>query len=172
MKRRLRLVATVAILAAAMTTSWGQGAPMFGGFLDQSDDPISIDANSLQWLVADGRDVLEYRGSVVAVRGNMTIEADLLIVYLPLPDADNAGAFDRLEASGAVTILAGSQRVTSQSAIIDMVAQTVTMDGNVALNDGGTQMAGDHLAVDLTTGDWRLDAATPAGRVRTTVNPR
>ena len=143
---------------------------MFGGFLGQSDAPISIDADSLQWIVVDGRDVLEYQGGVVAVRGDMTIRSDRLTVYLPLPDAADAGAFDRLEAAGTVTVIAGGQRVNAQSAIMDMLAQTIVMDGNVVLNNGGTQMAGDHLAVDLATGDWRLDATTPEGRVRTTVN--
>ena len=164
-------MALSAVLVLALpSTVWSQGAPMFGGFLDQSEDPISIDANSLQWIVVDGRDVLEYRGSVVAIRGDMTIRADQLTVYLPAPDAAEGRAFDRLEAMGAVTLVAGGRRVNAASAIMDMVARTVVMDGNVALNDGGTQMAGDHLAVDLTTGDWRLDATTPEGRVRTTVN--
>jgi lipopolysaccharide export system protein LptA len=166
-----RSVAVATLLAIVLATpGFGQGAPMFGGFLATTEDAISIDANTLEWTNVEGRDVLEYRGGVVAVRGAMTIRADVLMVYLPLPDAPGAGAFDRLEASGNVSVVSAGQRATSQALVMDMVAQTVVMNGTVTLNDGANQMAGDRLTVDLTSGGWRLEAAAGDGRVRTTVN--
>ena len=170
--RRAALVAMTVLLAVTPSgIAWGQGAPMFGGFLTQSQDPISVDADSLQWLIVDGREVLEYRGDVVAVRGDMTIRAAQLNVYLPAADAEGGGAFDRIEASGNVSVVAGNQRATAETAMMDMVAQTVVMTGNVALSDGANQMSGERLTVDLATGGWRLEAGSPNGRVRTVVNP-
>ena len=163
---RLFCAATALMLSGAIAFSQ-QGAPMFGGFLANSADPISIDADELQWSQQSGRDVLEYTGGVIASRGDMRISAARLAVFLP----NELGAdrtFDRIEASGNVTMRAGDQNVSADVAIMDMVGQTVTMSGSVELNDGTNEMGGDRLTIDLTTGNWQLSGTD---RVRTIINP-
>jgi lipopolysaccharide export system protein LptA len=162
------LAIVMALAPLPMALAQG-GTAMFGGFLEQSSDPISIDADLLEWSQRDGRDVIEYSGNVVATRGNMTIRAARLTVFLPVAGASNGTTFDRIEAAGNVSISAGPQNATAESAVMDMVAQTVVMSGNVALNDGVNQMAGQRLTVDLANGNWQIDAGND--RVRTILNP-
>lgn len=170
MRRRLAMPALVfaAAVAAGSATFGQQGAPMFGGFLSDSSDPISIDADRLEWSQQSGQDVLVYSGDVVAERGEMSISAGRLAVFLPA-ESGAGRTFDRIEASGNVSIQAGEQTASAQLAIMDMVAQTVVMTGDVALFDGANEMAGDSLTIDLATGGWQL--GTGAERVRTVVNP-
>lgn len=141
---------------------------MFDGFLAESADPISIDADQLQWSQREGRDVLEYSGSVVASRGEMVIRASRILVILPT-GGDGGRTFDRIEASGNVVLEAGPQTASADSAIMDMVAQSVVMTGDVSLFDGTNEMAGNRLTIDLQTGNWQL--GTGGERVRTIVNP-
>ncbi len=164
-----RLIAIAAVLACGLAGAAlaQQGAPMFGGFLSQSADPISIDADSLSWTQQDGRDVLQYTGGVVATRGAMRIEAARLTVFLPAEGSDRT--FDRIEASGNVRVDAGSQTAAAELAVMDMVAQTVVMTGTVSIFDGANEMAGNRLTIDLATGNWQL--GTGGDRVRTVVNP-
>lgn len=144
-----------------------QGAPMFGGFLSDSSEAISIDASSLSWRQQGGRDILEYTGGVVATRGAMRIEASRLTVFLPAEGSDRT--FDRIEASGNVVVEAGRQTASSQLAVMDMVGQTVVMTGDVAVFDGTNELSGDRLTINLATGGWQL--GTGADRVRTVITP-
>ncbi len=168
--RRLALpLLLIATLAAAPLALAQGGTAMFGGFLQQSSDPISIDADLFLWSQRNGQGVLEYRGNVIATRGDMTIRATQLTVYLPQAGATTGSTFDRIEATGNVSIVAGPQNASAQSAVMDIAAQTVVMTGNVTLNDGVNQMSGQSLTVDLNTGNWQIDAGE--GRVRTVINP-
>lgn len=171
MSRRLAALAIAFALAlGAAPLAFGQaGTAMFGGFAAQSNDPISIDADLLEWSQRDGRDIIEYSGNVVATRGDMTIRAARLTVFLPAAGAAGGGTFDRIEATGNVTIAAGRQNASAQSAVMDMVAQTVVMTGEVRLNDGVNQMSGQRLTVNLANGNWQIDAGDD--RVRTIINP-
>lgn len=158
--------AGIALLAGlTASAAFGQATPMFGGFLAQTADPIEITADALQWTQRDGRDVYEYTGNVVAHRGEMTIRAASLVAI------QSAGmTFDRIEANGAVTITTGAQSATANSAVMDMVAQTIVMTGNVQLTDGENRMSGQRFTVDLATGGWRIE--TNGGeRVQTVINP-
>ena len=166
------IAAAVTVALCAATAAFAQGNAMFGGFAAQSNDPISIDAEELQWTQQGDRQVLEYSGNVVATRGTMTIRAATLAVFLPVDGAAQGGTFDRIEASGNVSIVAGDQNASAQSAVMDMVNRNVVMSGNVTLNDGVNQMSGQRLTINLDTGNWQLEGGGgDDNRVRTIVNP-
>lgn len=156
------LVGTPAALAQA-------AAPMFGAFTANTDDPIAIEAATLNQTDRDGQRILEYSGGVVATRGDMVIRADALTVFLPADGAEGV-AFQRIEASGNVTISAGQQRAAAERAVVDMAAQTVVMTGNVNVEDGPNRLAGQTLTVNLATGDWRLEDGGNQ-RVQTVITP-
>jgi len=161
----LRRVAAVLLLGLGASAAFAQPTPMFGGFLAQTADPIEITADTLQLTERDGRDVFEYTGNVVARRCEITIRAASLIAI------QSAGmTFDRIEATGDVTVNAGAQSATANNAIIDMVGHTIVMTGNVSLTDGGNRMSGQRFTVDLATGGWRLET-TGTERVQTVINP-
>jgi lipopolysaccharide export system protein LptA len=138
---------------------------MFGGFLAQSNEAIEIVADTLQWTERDGRDVFEYTGNVVARRGDMVIRAASLVAI-----QSEGITFDRIEATGNVSITAGAQAATANAAIMDMVGRTIVMTGNVSISDGANRMSGARFTVDLATGGWRLETAGNE-RVQTVINP-
>jgi lipopolysaccharide export system protein LptA len=139
---------------------------MFGGFLAQSNDPIEISADALQWTERNGVDVFEYTGDVIARRGGMVIRAAILTAF----QSQGGMTFDRIEASGNVSVVSGTQSATATSAVMDMVAQTIVMTGNVSLSDGPNHMSGYRFTVNLATGGWQLET-TGQERVQTVINP-
>lgn len=167
--RPLRLLTALALFAALGAGAvLAQNTPMFGGVLAGTDDPLDIRSQALERTTEGGGQVLLFTGSVVAQRGDMEIRADTLRVTVP---EGAANRFDRIEATGNVTILSGAQRATANRAVMDMTRQTITMTGNVQLSDGANQMNGETLTVELATGAWRLDAPAGEGRVQTVITP-
>jgi lipopolysaccharide export system protein LptA len=168
---RLLIAASVAgFLAAAPVALAQAAAPMFGAFTANTNDPIAIEAQALIQTDRDGQRILEYSGAVVATRGDMVIRADALTVYLPAEGGADGVAFQRIEASGNVTIVAGQQTAAAQRAVVDMVAQTVVMTGAVTVQDGPNRLAGQTLTVNLATNDWRLEDGGNQ-RVQTVITP-
>jgi lipopolysaccharide export system protein LptA len=167
-------LAGLALLGSA-AAAHAQGAPMFGGFLGNTNDTIEVTADALEWTQRNGAQLLVYTGGadgrVSARRGGMEIRAATLTLHLPPSGAANRGAFDRIEASGNVLITAGNQSATANAAVMDMVAQTVVMTGNVSVRDGQSQMSGQRLTINLASGGWRLDT-TGNERVITVINPQ
>jgi lipopolysaccharide export system protein LptA len=168
----MRLTVSRAVLALGLalgaTAALPQGTtPMFGGVLDDTNDPLDIRSLVLERTTADGAQIFLFTGSVVAVRGDMEIRANSLRITVP---EGGQNSFDRLEATGNVVIVSGTQRASAARAVMDMARQTITMTGNVQLSDGANQMNGETFTVDLATGMWRLEAPD-AGRVQTVITP-
>lgn len=170
MMRRPALSLALAALLLSGTVAVAQMAPMFGDFTADTGEPIGIEAQTLSQTERDGQRILEYSGAVVATRGDMVIRADMLTVFIPAEGGANAFAFERIEAVGNVSILAGQQTASADRAVLDMVGQTVVMTGNVAIQDGPNRLAGQSLTVNLATGDWRLEDGGNQ-RVQTVITP-
>ncbi|MGD9740677.1 MAG: LptA/OstA family protein [Bauldia sp.] len=163
-------IGAAAFLAGASPVLSQAAAPMFGAFTADTDDPIAIEAQALVQTDRDGQRILEYSGGVVATRGDMVIRADALTVFLPADGGAAGGAFQRIEATGNVTIVAGQQSAAAQRAVVDMVAQTVVMNGAVSVQDGPNRLSGQTLTVNLATNDWRLEDGGNQ-RVQTVITP-
>jgi len=162
-----RILPTLGFLLGA-TAALPQGTtPMFGGVLDDTNEPLDIRSLVLERTTADGAQVFLFTGSVVAIRGDMEIRADSLRIIVP---EGRQNSFQRLEANGNVVVISGTQRATASRAVMDMAQQTITMTGNVQLSDGANQMNGETFTVDLETGMWRLEAPN-TGRVQTVITP-
>lgn len=168
----MRLMVSRAVLALGLvlgaTAALTQGTtPMFGGVLDDTNEPLDIRSLVLERTTADGVQIFLFTGSVIAVRGDMEIRADTLRILVP---EGGTNSFDRLEANGNVVVTSGTQRARAARAVMDMTLQTITMTGNVELSDGANQMNGETFTVDLETGMWRLEAPN-TGRVQTVITP-
>lgn len=168
----MRLTVSRAVLALGLalgaTAALPQGTtPMFGGVLDDTNDPLDIRSLVLERTTVDGAQIFLFTGSVVALRGDMEIRANSLRITVP---EGGRNSFDRLEATGNVVIVSGTQRASAARAVMDMARQTITMTGNVQLSDGANQMNGETFTVDLATGMWRLEAPD-TGRVQTVITP-
>lgn len=120
--RRL-LVSGVALAAVLLT-----GVPAAGfDFANQPNDaPIEVTAEQgLEWS-QDGQRITA-RGKARAVRGGVTVTADLLIAHYT--QANSQTQVSRLEAHGNVTIRTATEEATGSLAIYDVTAATMTLKG-------------------------------------------
>lgn len=179
-------VLALALFAAAPAAAQGL-TNSFGGFSDNSGEPIDIESDVL--VVHDAKKYATFKGSVKAVQGKTTLEAKELDVHYTGSGSDSlskgadttgatasndatatdakpeAGALgqggaqiSKIEARGAVVITTDQdQTTTSDWALYDVPTQMVTVGGNVVLMQGKNVLKGDRLIIDLKTGESRFE---------------
>lgn len=121
--------------------------------------PVEIRSDELQVDNSTGETV--FSGNAVLGQGDMRIAAPLIRIIYATSDG---GRIERLEASGGVTLVTAEEAAEAQSAVYEVVAGTVTMQGAVILTQGPNVLSGDRLHVNLRTGQGRMD-----GNVRTII---
>lgn len=145
-----------------------------------SKDPISIDANKLEWFDADQKAI--YTGDVVVIQGESSMKATVLTIFLtkedkgaapqPAPAAASANSpqgnsqIRRMEAAGPVTVIQKDQIGTGDSGIYDKINNKVFLIGNVTLSQGGNITTGDKLIYDLETKQAVVESGGAQQRVR------
>jgi len=149
-------------------------ATNFGGFSDNSNEPIKIEADTLE--VQDDNRIAIFSGNVKAVQGKMTMRSKRLKVKYSGEQAAGATKEDKsggtqitsITAEGKVLIESGdNQTATSDWAFFDVIKQTVTISGNVVLSQGENVIEGDKLVIDLKTSRSRfVNSGDPSKRKR------
>lgn len=157
----LRILFPAVLAAFLPVASLAQGANVsFGSLKQDTSAPVEVTADSLQVNQSDGTAV--YSGNVVIIQGDMRLAAPrVLVVY-----AQGAGRIDRLEATGGVTMVSGSEAAEAQRADYDIEAGTVVMSGDVMLTQGENALVSERMVVDLDSGTAQM-----SGRVRTVLQP-
>lgn len=137
----------------------------------KADMPVEITADSLE--VLQDQEVAVFRGNVEAVQGNLTLKSALLRVHYgddaagegagPVP----AGRISRLEAEGGVVFTTPDQSVRGTTAVYDVAAEQITVEGDVVLQQDANVIRGERLVVDLRAGRSQIvGTASGGGRVR------
>lgn len=175
----------------------------FGGLSESSTDPIDIESDVL--VVHDKEKYATFKGNVKAVQGTTTLRARELNVHYvggdrlasggktekgeaapptKVAEAQGSGGaakdedskITKIEAKGEVIITSDEdQTTTSDWALYDVLAQLVTVGGNVVLTQGQNVLKGDRLVIDLKTGESRFEHAGDAaagGRIRALFMPK
>ena len=70
--------------------------------------------------------------------------------------------FDRLDASGGVTVRSANETARGDFAVYDLDRSIITMVGNVRLAQGRSELMGSRLTIDLASGRAVMDGG-PAG---------
>ena len=175
------LAAAAALLLAAVSVAAAQpNAPKgnapnnaLQGFSQNRNQPVQIEAASLE--VRDKDKKATFSGNVKVVQGDTTMRCKSLVVFYEsqgqqggaqtmkaaAPGPTGSSSISRLEAAGGVTVTQKDQVATGNTAQFDMKTNTVTLNGNVVVTQGGNVMRGDRLVVDLTTGVSRVDGSGP-----------
>ena len=159
----------------------------FQGFSSDRDEPVKIEANSLE--IHDKERYAIFSGNVVVQQGDSTMRSRELKVHyegslrgsqkgekgvaaVAKPPAgqtvtnDPAQRIRRLEALGGVIITSKDQKATGDTGVFDMPTNTATITGNVIITQGPNIMRAEKLIVDLKTGYSRMEAGTKEGRSR------
>jgi lipopolysaccharide export system protein LptA len=133
----------------------------FGGMQQDTSAPVEVTADQLQVNQSDGTAL--YTGNVLIVQGEMRLSAPrVLVVY-----SETAGRIDRMEASGGVTMVSGSEAAEAERADYSIEDGQVVMSGNVLLTQGENALTSERMTVDLSDGTAQM-----SGRVRTVLQPQ
>lgn len=162
-----------------------------GAFTTNPDAPIEITARALD--VRDLRSVARFDGNVRARQGDLHLSTPVLTavytgrigLFAPSnakPAKQPAMKLRYIRATKPVEVTSGNDtKATGESAEFDMVANKVTISGNVVLQRGRQIVRGDKLIIDLKTGRSRMKMApakntaksfTLGAAPRITANPR
>lgn len=158
-----RLILVAFLVATASTQATAQGATISLGTADfDTSQPVEVSADSLSVDQRTGQAIFD--GNVLVVQGEVRMTAGrILVVYAQ--DADgNASGIDRLEAEGGVTFVTDADAAEAREAVYAVASGTVTLTGDVLLNQGQNAISGEHLVIDLESGTGRME-----GRVRTII---
>ncbi len=159
-----RAAAMALILAAAGAAAQSSGP--FGGFRHDRTLPIEIAADSLE--VREGEKIAIFRGGVVAGQGTLRLTADELEVNYG-ESGGETGQIRRIEARGSVFLANGAETAAGDYAEYDVAAGRIAMSGGVTLTQGGNAVKGATLAIDLNTGQGKVEGG--GGRVQSVFTP-
>lgn len=166
----MRMLATLVTLALGLAAApgWAQ-TPAAGGF-QSSDEPIEIVADELEVRQNEGLAV--FSGSVDAVQGDMRLTADVLNVHYGSEGVAAGGDIERVVAVGNVVVRSLTDVARGDRGVYDVVAQQITLTGDVVLTRDENVLRGNRLDVDLVTGISTMRASDARGRVRALFTPQ
>ena len=130
-------------------------ADSFGGLSRKNNEPINIEADTLE--VLDDKKYALFSGNVKVKQGKFHLASKKLKVTYSgsvggKQKKSQARGIKWIEASGKVAITTpDAQSATADWAKFDVLSKTVTIGGHVILSQNGNVMKGDKLVIDLKT---------------------
>lgn len=166
---------TAGLLCAASLSLGGPATAQ----LAQGKGPIDVSANELE--VVDAQHLAIWRGDVDAIQGQNRLRSDVLnIYYTGKPGAGSAsatggspganwGKVDHMVAEGHVYFVSPTQNARGDHAVYQMASDTITMTGDVIIEQGQSVIHGEKLTIDVRTGHATMASGgetRSSGRVR------
>lgn len=154
-------IALVALLTVAPHLAQAQGTNVaFAGLKTDTTQPVKVTADQLSVNQADG--TATFTGNVVIVQGDMKVQAGTVLVHY---SADKK-AIQSLHAEGGVTVAAGTDAATSETADYMPDSGELILQGAVVLTQGQAAISGQKLTLSLKSGTGTME-----GRVTTIFTP-
>jgi lipopolysaccharide export system protein LptA len=163
----------------------------FQGFSRDTDQPVSIEADSLE--IHDKDRYAVFLGNVVVKQGDSVMRSRELKVHYegsmrgsqkdqPAEKEkaaesaksrsgqtlgnDAAQRIRRIEATGGVIVTNKDQKATGDLGAFDMRTNLATISGNVVISQGPNVMRAEKLVVDMKTGFSKMEAGSKDGNKR------
>jgi lipopolysaccharide export system protein LptA len=169
--RRSLVLAAFAAAVLAVFPALAQQTDLFSGFGAKGNGPIEVDAKTLEIVEEGDTRVSTFSGGVTVRRGNTTMKAAQIKLFSKKDsDVGDQSGFTRMEATGTVYVNSGKQTVTGSQAIVDNLAQTITLSGDVVLSQGKDVLSADRLVIDMATGRARVEQV-PGKSIRMVITP-
>jgi len=154
----IRPLSILALMLAA--PALGQGFSALKGH--DSDAPIDISSDHIE--VQDRANRAIWTGSVHAVQGDMTMDAERMTVAYAHGTAPGADPqIQRIDASGGVTVVSPSERAKGNFGIYDLNRKLITLIGNVSHTRGTNTVNGARLVIDMNSGRATVDGNAVGG---------
>ena len=155
------LVKAVFFVLAALPALAQDGTNVaFAGLKTDTTQPVKVTADQLAVNQTDG--TATFTGNVVIVQGDMKVQAGTVLVHYSL----DKKAIQSLHAEGGVTVAAGTDAATSDTADYMPDTGDLILQGNVVLTQGAAALSGQKLTLSLKSG-----LGTMSGRVTTIFTP-
>lgn len=153
--------AALFVLAALPVMAQTPGTNVaFGGLKTDTTQPVKVTADQLAVNQTDG--TATFSGNVVIVQGDMKVQAaEVLVTY-----SKDKKTIQSLHAQGGVTVAAGADAATSDTADYSPDTGDLILQGSVVMTQGGAALSGQKLTLSLKSG-----LGTMSGRVTTTFTP-
>jgi lipopolysaccharide export system protein LptA len=201
MTARISLIAAIVLVTASVPLlaqspkSGDKGSEKlpnaFQGFSRDTDQPVSIEADSLE--IHDKDRYAVFLGNVVVKQGDSIMRSRELKVHYEgsmrgtqkdqpaekekAAEAaksrsgqtlgnDAAQRIRRIEATGGVIVTNKDQKATGDLGVFDMRTNLATISGNVVISQGPNVMRAEKLVVDMKTGFSKMEAGTKYGNKR------
>ena len=186
------LLMACAPLLAQSAGKGGEKLPnAFQGFSRDTDQPVTIEADSLE--IHDKDRYAVFIGNVVVKQGDSIMRSRELKVHYEgsmrgnqkdggqkdqkSADAaksrtaqtvknDPAQRIRMIEATGGVIVTNKDQKATGDKGVFDMRTNLATISGNVVISQGPNVMRAEKLVVDMKTGFSRMEAGGKGGNQR------
>lgn len=147
-------------LVAAMAAPAGSGAQVLRNH--DSNAPVNFTADRIE--VQDRADRVVVSGNVEVTQAGMTLNAARMTVAYRQGGGGQSGVeVQRIDASGNVVVTKGNETARGNVAIYDLNSRTITMLGNVSLNQGASRLTGGRLVIDLRSGRSTVDGRSSGG---------
>lgn len=116
-----------------------------GADLKAKEPPIHIQSNTLEAFAE--KKLVVFSGNAVAVRGDMVLKGDKILVYYRGNEAGKGGEgeVDRIEAQGNVVLTQKERTAQGDYAVYEHSTQRVTMTGNAVLREGKNVVRGEKI---------------------------
>jgi lipopolysaccharide export system protein LptA len=155
MSRILALITGLATIPLASLALAQQPVSALKGH--DPDAPIDVAADRIE--VQDRSDRAVFAGNVHVKQASLTLDTERLTVAYT---SGGGIQIRRLDASGGVTVRSPSETARGNFGIYDLDRKLITLIGAVQLNRGGSQINGQRLTIDLSSGRAVVDGG-PAG---------
>ncbi len=136
-------------LSAVKSSASDEGSSTITG-RKKTGAPIHIKSDSMEAMDKNGTVV--FKGNVVAIRGDLTINADrLMVVYSDLPargDSDKKRrVLRKIVATGHVKIIQGKKVGTGREAIYDKRGEKLILTGDAQVWEGSNRITGTKITL-------------------------
>ncbi len=159
----LPATAALAMLLFLPGASWAEGK-------EKPVLPINISSDKMEIL--DQKGTVHFVGHVKAVRGEMTIEADDVVVYYTTEEVEGKEkrVMQRIVAKGHVKVTKGDKVAIGEKAVYDRPKEIVTLSGNAQVWQGKNRVSGAEIVFFINE-DRSIVKRGAGQRVEATVFP-
>ena len=152
-KVSLILTGLIGLSAASLAVAQGATSALKG---HNADAPIDVTSDRLE--VQDRADRAVFAGNVIARQDALTLTTSRLTIAY---STGGSVQIQRLDASGGVVVRSPSENARGNFGVYDLNRKLITLIGAVQLNRGGSQINGQRLTIDLTSGRAVVDGGLP-----------
>lgn len=164
MIKQLAAITLIAGVTLAASSGMAQIAP-------SSNAPVDLTADEVE--VRQGECLAVWRGRAEALQERSRLRANTINVFSRKSGGGgtSCGDLDRLEAIGDVFYVTPKQRVRGDRATYAAASNTITVTGDVIIDQEGNIIRARRLVINVDSGQATMDGQGGSGRVRGVFTP-